>query len=169
MKAVAGILKTACVLVYIVIFLSLAIASPILFGYRPVVVLSPSMQPAYPVGSIIYYKKAAFEDISVGDVITFRLGDSSLGTHRVVEIDVEKKSFTTKGDNNPSNDINPVEYSRVAGKATSFAVPYAGYFTKYVQRWQMVVLMGGILLLGLLTVPDKKKKLVTASEYFKDL
>ena len=40
--------------VYLCIAGYLLIAAPMLAGYRPVVVLSGSMEPAFPVGSVIY-------------------------------------------------------------------------------------------------------------------
>ena len=43
------------------------------------------MEPTYPVGSLIYYKAASFEDIKENDAITFRVDDDTLVTHRVIE------------------------------------------------------------------------------------
>jgi len=74
MRLFAGIAKMLSWLVYAAIFAALAIAAPILFGYRPVAVLSGSMEPAYPVGSIIYYKAADFNEINAGDAVTFKIG-----------------------------------------------------------------------------------------------
>ena len=72
--------------VYICIAAYLLIAAPLILGYHPVVVLSGSMEPAFPVGSIIYYKETPCDKIQAGEIITFHAGDGgSLVTHRVVE------------------------------------------------------------------------------------
>ena len=143
--------------VYVAIVLSLLIAAPIMFGLRPVVVLSGSMEPAMPVGSIIYYKPATFEEISSGDAITFSIGEGSLATHRVIEVHEEDKSFTTKGDANPSEDTSPVLFSNVAGRALDVAIPYAGYFITYSQNWYVIAGMGLVLVIGLFITSNKEK------------
>ena len=132
-------------------------AAPILAGYRSVIVLSGSMEPAYPVGSIMYYKAVDFDSIAIGDAITFKIGESALATHRVVKKNEEEQSFVTKGDSNPSEDMEPVAYEAVVGRATDFAIPYAGYFAHYIQNVYIIVIMGVILLIGMLLIPDKKK------------
>ena len=152
-----GLIKTLNWVVYIILIISIAAVAPLLFGFRPVVVLSPSMEPAYPVGSLIYYKSAEFGEIRSGDAITFEIGGNNLATHRVVEVIAGTQEFVTKGDNNPSNDPNPVSYARVAGKTTPFAVPYLGFFTQALRNWQAIAVMAVILLLGIFVVPGKKK------------
>ena len=112
--------------VYLCIAGYLLIAAPMLAGYRPVVVLSGSMEPTFPVGSVIYYKAASFEQIQEGDPITFHAGeDGSLVTHRVVEKQELSSDFITKGDANETADPNPVSYDRVAGRASDVKIPYA--------------------------------------------
>lgn len=137
--------------VYLCIAGYLLIAAPILAGYRPVVVLSGSMEPAFPVGSVIYYKKASFEQIQEGDSITFHAGeDGSLVTHRVVEKQELSRDFITKGDANETADPVPVSYDRVAGRTADMCIPYAGYFVAYGRKPQIIGVLGGILLLGIL-------------------
>lgn len=156
MKVLLGILKTLSCLVYIIIFIALAIASPLLFGYKPVVVLSGSMLPDYPVGSVTYYKQVDFDEIEVGDVITFDLGEDSLATHRVIEINEATQEFTTKGDNNETNDSSPVSYTEVQGETVNLVIPYAGYFICYVQNWYVIAVCAVILILDLIFTKEKK-------------
>jgi len=160
LKVLAGIFRVLSWGVYAVIILSLLVAAPIVFGYRSVIVLSGSMEPAYPVGSVIYYKAADFDNIAVGDVITFGIGENALATHRVVRKNEAEQSFVTKGDSNPSEDMEPVAYSAVVGKTANVAIPYAGYFAKYIQNMFMIVIMGVILLVGMLVIPDKRNKIL---------
>jgi len=160
MRLLSAILKILSFAVFIVIIAMVAIAAPILFGYHPAAVLSGSMEPVYPMGSIIYYKAAEFDDINVGDAVTFRVGQGVLATHRVLVKDVENRSFITKGDNNPSKDTTPLPYGRVAGKSTDFNIRYAGYFTNKLQNWRVIAIFAGILLLGVFVKPRKQKKYI---------
>ncbi|SHJ31001.1 signal peptidase I [Hespellia stercorisuis] len=135
----------------------IAVASPMLFGNRPVVVLSGSMEPSYPVGSLTYYHAAAFEEIKAGDVITFKAGDS-LVTHRVEEKNDLSRTLITKGDHNETQDINPVKEADLVGKTSTIAVPYLGYIVSYGRNMTVIILMGAILLISyLLDVLDKKQ------------
>ena len=109
MKIVKGLVGIASGIVYACILCYLLIASPMIAGYKPVVVLSGSMEPTYHVGSVIYYKHTAFANIQVGDTITFRAGTDGMVTHRVTSKSELSRTFTTKGDANPSEDPSPVE------------------------------------------------------------
>ena len=164
MAVLSGIMRVLTWLVYIAIAAALLMSAPLIFGYQPVVVLSGSMEPAYPVGSILYYKSADFEEINEGDVITFAIGEGSYATHRVVEKDRDARSFITKGDNNPSNDVSPVEYDRVAGKALGFAIPYAGYFKEMAFHWYTIAIAFLIILAGTIVSPAKENKKTSSRE-----
>lgn len=105
-----------------------------LVGLRPFVVLSGSMEPEYHVGSLIYVKDTAPEDIEVGDPITFVLNkDLTVATHRVVEIDDQAQHFITKGDANEFKDANPVHFNNLIGKPV-MTIPKIGYFVNYIQN-----------------------------------
>lgn len=141
-------------IVYICIIAYLAIAAPLIVGFHPVVVLSGSMEPTYGVGSIIYYKAASFEEIQVGDPITFQNGEEGvMVTHRVVEKHGDRMSFETEGDANGSRDPGEVPYDNVVGKASLFCIPYAGYFVTAGRQPAFIAAMVFILLAG--TVIDK--------------
>lgn len=126
-----------------------------LFGYTPFVVLSGSMEPAYPTGSLIYVKKAAPETVQPGDPITFHLSGGLVATHRAVEIDRTEKTFTTKGDANKVADGNPVAYASLIGIPV-FCVPKLGYVSAFLSQPPGMYLgwaaIGAVLLLMLL--PD---------------
>lgn len=57
-----------------VIAVCVPITVPKLMGYEIYDIVSGSMEPEIPVGSVIYVKAAAPEDIQEGDVIAFRRG-----------------------------------------------------------------------------------------------
>lgn len=133
-----------------------------IIGYKPVVVLSGSMEPAYPVGSLIYYKTASFEDIDKNDAITFYIDSDTLVTHRVVVKNEISQTFVTKGDANPTNDADPVEYKNVAGKALEIYLPVIGSVFASSVKYIAVAVIGGILLLNIilsnLIVDEKQPK-----------
>ncbi|WP_409969931.1 signal peptidase I [Bengtsoniella intestinalis] len=158
MNVLLAMFKGLAYAVYGVILLCLLIGAPMLLGYHSAMVISGSMEPNYPVGSITYYKQTAFENIQEGDVITFDLGETSLATHRVVAVNAADQTFTTKGDANETQDVNPVAYSKVEGKTIGFAIPYAGYFVTYVKSMTVIIPCAAILIIDLLLTPKDKKK-----------
>lgn len=147
MKILNYAFKLLSYIVIAAIVVYVTIAAPIILGYRPVVVLSGSMEPTYPVGSIIYYHKCDFEKLSVGDAITFQ-AEGSLVTHRITTVNGLSRTVVTKGDNNLSEDPVPVEENEIVGKATSFAIPYAGYFVTYGKKPIAIAVMAAILLIN---------------------
>ena len=79
-----------------------------LFGYRPILVLTGSMEPYMMTNSIAITEEVdSMEDIAVGDVVTYRVkseGGKTLNiTHRIIQID-EDGFILTKGDNNHVSD-----------------------------------------------------------------
>lgn len=87
---------------------------------------SGSMEPKYPVGSVVLVKEVDAQSIQVGDVITYVFNeDNFLVTHRVVDVDTVNRTFTTKGDANSKQDPNPVRWENTVGKVV-FCVPRMG-------------------------------------------
>ena len=125
LKKIFSILANVC---YIGISIYILVCLPLLFGYKPLVVLSGSMEPTYKVGAIIYYE--SFDEIKKDDVIVFSNSDDSFVTHRVVELKGDK--YVTKGDANESVDAELVEVHNIKGKAIKFNIPYLGYYVQYV-------------------------------------
>lgn len=150
-KVLSGVIYVAVAFVFIIV-------GPSLLGNRPVVILSGSMEPAYPVGSITYYRTVPFEEISIGDVITFSISDEGvLATHRVINIDISGQSFTVKGDNNETKDSNTIFYSEVRGKTVDFAIPYAGYYISCIRKWYVLIILETVLVLNMI-IGSKQEK-----------
>lgn len=122
------------VLVILVVVLALLLVGVRLVGLRPMCVLSGSMEPTYHVGSLIYVKPCAPEDVQVGDPITFVVNeDLDVVTHRVVSIDAENQHFYTKGDANDAPDGAPVYFKNLIGRPV-FTIPYLGYVSNWVSN-----------------------------------
>ena len=108
--------------------LGLIVAVPHLLGYEQYVVVSGSMEPAIPVGSLVMAKPVKPAELQVGDVIVFyteRHIDTPV-THRVVENRIDEREVITKGDANAANDINPVLYENIDGKVARH-IPRIGF------------------------------------------
>ena len=56
-------------------------------GWRPVVLLSDSMAPGAPAGSLLLVRPVTPDDVEVGDVVTVPLGGDGRVTHRVVALE----------------------------------------------------------------------------------
>lgn len=132
----------------IVVFL--AVAAPLVAGYHPVVVLSGSMEPAYPVGSVAYYKSCDFSELKGGDAITFEAGSDGLVTHRIARIDELTQTVVTKGDANDTEDPNPVESSEIKGKTGNIRIPYVGFFVQRAKDPPILIIAALILVIDYL-------------------
>lgn len=91
-----------------------------LFGYRPVFVLTGSMEPYMLTNSICVTEKVDdLDDIAVGDVVTFHIegksGKNLNITHRIIGID-ENGIISTKGDNNRVTDNLPLTIDNIDAK-----------------------------------------------------
>lgn len=103
------------VLILVVVILScLPVTIPRFLGYEPYNVLSGSMEPEIPVGSIIFVKPAEPTEVLSGDIIAFQSGDSVI-CHRVTRNQQVEGQFTTKGDANAEADMNTVPYAALIG------------------------------------------------------
>lgn len=115
------------ILAVFTILLCAALAIPKAAGLEAYVVASGSMEPAIPVGSIVYSKAVDPALLDKGDVIVFR--DDSRGTapitHRVVRNDTASGTLVTKGDANANIDPRSAEYSDVIGRV-AMHVPHIG-------------------------------------------
>lgn len=147
----------------ILIILLLAVGvfiAPRMFGITPMVVLSGSMEPTYPVGSLIFVEKVDPATLSKDDNVSFTLGQSeTVVTHRVVENNVETKQITTKGDANQSEDASPAGYSNVIGKAKNFAIPFLGFVGVFINSTAGYIVLGTlfVVLVIISFLSDKKK------------
>lgn len=112
-------------------------------------VTSGSMEPAIPVGALIHVSDYELEQLSKGDVITYRVSDS-LVTHRIVEVlkqettriyemggekeerKVMRYEYVTKGDANNDIDKEQVSAGDIVGKYV-WHVPKVGYVAEFVK------------------------------------
>jgi signal peptidase len=98
-----------------------------LLGFQPMGILSGSMEPSYHVGGLVFINtNVEAEDIAPGEVVAFYLRQDTVVTHRVVAVDADARTFTTKGDANNTEDLAPVPFDNLIGRA-AFHIPMMGY------------------------------------------
>ena len=104
--AVCSVLGTLLLIIIVTVYLPITV--PRAFGYEIYTVISGSMEPAIPTGSLVYVKYIQPEEIQTEDVIAFygTDADGSIVTHRVVSNSAAMGNFITKGDANSDNDMN---------------------------------------------------------------
>lgn len=161
LKKVWNVVST--VLVSLMVLCAVFLMGSRLLGYQCFNVISPSMEPEYSVGDLIYVKDVDPSTIKVGDVITFVVNeDLVVGTHRVVRVDAEKQHFYTKGDANDIEDQNPVHFNNVIG-VPQFAIPMLGFISNFVQNppGVYITVAVGVILIFAVFLPDM---LVTKKE-----
>jgi signal peptidase len=139
---VAAVLGLACVL---------AVAAALLTGWRPVVLVSGSMAPAMPAGTLVVTRPVHPDDLRAGDVVTVPLpGTDSLVTHRVVDVDraTAPPTATLRGDANDADDPHAYPLTDPVRRAV-LHVPHVG---RAVQGAPAVVLGAGAAALVVLAL-----------------
>ncbi|HYO61773.1 MAG TPA: signal peptidase I, partial [Actinomycetota bacterium] len=102
----AALLKGAATVsgTVVVIVLLVATIGPRLLPYRTFTVLSGSMEPTIPVGSMIFDREVDASKLARGDVITFHPPGQAdkLVSHRIVRVEETKRGsfLVTRGDSN---------------------------------------------------------------------
>ena len=139
--AVVGV---ACIAVF---------AASLLFGVRPLVVISGSMEPTIPVGSVVFSAQVPASELKEGSIATVeRPRNLGLVTHRVVK-SVEPSSgvyeLTLKGDANAQEDPEPYTV-QTAGKYVWHVIGL-GYIASFLQSQggMIFALAAGLLVLAL--------------------
>ena len=114
---------------------------PALFGYRPVVVTSGSMEPAIRTADVVVTAGTDGNDLNVGMVIDHDAGDAST-LHRIVE--VTDSGYRTAGDANSVADSVLVAAQRVRGIGL-VVVPFLGhpYLWSRSGQWLQLLLLAG--------------------------
>lgn len=116
----------------LVVGVFLAVAFPQLVGANEsYVVTSDSMSPAMEAGAVVFVDDVPTEQLSEGEVITYRLSGERV-THRIVAVREadDTREFKTKGDPNEQADPGWVEADRVVG-VVAFDVPLVGYVVSF--------------------------------------
>ena len=131
-----GLGLSAGLLAFVVLLGALVIVVPWAAGATPMTILTQSMVPTYPPGTLVIVKPLPADEIRIGDAITYQIesGKPDVVTHRVTSIIASsdgKKTFITKGDNNSFADEKPVIPDQIRGRVW-YSVPWIGYLNTFV-------------------------------------
>lgn len=139
------------VLILMVVVICLPLTVPRFLGYELYAIVSGSMEPSIPVGSVVYAKAAEPGGIQPGDVVVFYGGHASdtVITHRAVENHTAEQELLTKGDANDGNDMLPISYSNVIGKV-ELSIPLLGFLLPLITGISGKIYLAGILIAGVL-------------------
>lgn len=130
-----------------------------LFGFRPYMVLSGSMEPNLQVGDIVVSKNVSQNQVEIGDIITFEDENGATITHRVVDIIIKdgKKLYQTKGDNNSAKDVGLVSIENVKGEYT-FKISGAGRIVTQIITPRGLILIILIMTIGYINTSKKSDR-----------
>ena len=112
---------------------------PQVMGYSILQVLTGSMEPTIPEGSMLLIQQTEPDTLQPGDIISFfspdPLLDGALNTHRIQEVlnGGDTLEFITKGDANFLEDQQPVSARQVVGKVI-FISPMLGKFVRLISN-----------------------------------
>jgi signal peptidase len=138
---------------FVVALAVILVGIPKIAGATPLTVLTGSMEPRYPPGTLIYVLPVKTADVRMGDVITYQIetGQPAVISHRVIAINSPangKRTFILKGDNNSAADPDPVVPGQIQGRLW-YAVPLVGWVNSAlngVNRAWYVDVIAGLLL-----------------------
>jgi signal peptidase I len=162
----AGLLAT------VVALAALLIVVPFVSGSTPMTILTSSMEPHLPPGTLVIVKPTPVDEIRIGDVLTYQIrsGDPAVVSHRVISVNsVSDGTFTfiTQGDHNGSPDEKPVIEAQVRG-VVWYSVPWVGYLATAVngenRYWLVpalaIPLLGyaGYMIVSAITGARRKKR-----------
>ncbi len=137
---------------------------PDVFGYKPMIVLSGSMETSIHTGDLVFVKIVDTTTLKKDDVIAFRNEQDTVTTHRIAEIVYENGNqyFKTKGDANNSEDANLVAMEDVEGIYVG-KIAGLGKFLMFMQKPMglcvvlLVILVIGLIWLYIVNKRDEKK------------
>ncbi|CAH0185082.1 signal peptidase I [Rhodococcus fascians] len=140
-------------LLFVVAVLLASIVVPKLGNAMPLTVLTSSMEPTYPPGTLIVVRQTDVENLGVGEAITYQIksGEPGVITHRIVGTTFDKDGkqlYITQGDNNSAPDQDPVRPVQVRGTVW-YSIPYLGYVNNWITGERRSVFVG-VVVAGLL-------------------
>lgn len=107
---------------------------PAIFGYKPFIVMSGSMESEIWTGDLIFVKKVDGNSLEVNDIVAFRTEDNAVVTHRIVKkYNAAEVKYATKGDNNDSDDVDLVNASDIEGKYVG-RIPKVGSWLLFISK-----------------------------------
>jgi signal peptidase len=131
-----GVSLSGALLVLVFALALLVIVIPKVSGGIPLTVLTSSMIPHFPPGTLLVDVPVTASQLRIGDVATYQVQSGKPGviTHRIIAIQSDsngKREFQFKGDNNTLPDPEPVVAAQIQGRVW-YSLPLLGYVNSFV-------------------------------------
>jgi signal peptidase len=141
------------------LILVLFFVMPHILGINFFTILSGSMKPAIPIGSVVVVGSIGAVDIETGDIIAYSTRDNKdkVVVHRVIEVMIDKDSlnFLTAGDANLNPDGYAIPADDVIGKVW-FNMPLLGYLSHLIKTKLGFFLLIGIPGIAIISLEIRK-------------
>ena len=141
------------IIVIMVIFMCIPFVVPKVIGVNVYEVVTSSMAPELPVGSVVYVQTCKADEVKVGDIISFYVGtdEENIISHRVVEINVDEQGdffFITKGDANSDIDSMQVDVKHFVGKV-KFKINNISWLVRLFDTSTGIIILIGLIIISL--------------------
>ncbi|TFD74572.1 signal peptidase I [Cryobacterium sp. Sr8] len=149
-----GVALSGALLLLVLALAVILIVVPKVAGGVPLTVLTSSMEPRLPPGTLIVVRPVNPDDLRIGDVVTYQIQSGKPGviTHRIIAVASSSdgsRSFTLQGDNNGAPDSEQVIEAQIQGRLW-YSLPYIGYVNNGVngENKAWIVPVAAVLLLS---------------------
>jgi len=169
-----GLGLSAAVLLLVIAIAVLVIVVPKVAGATPLTILTSSMEPGLPPGTLIVVQPADVDDLAAGDIVTYQIrsGEPEVITHRIIAITASTsgdRTFVLQGDNNSDPDPDAVLPEQIQGRVW-YSVPFIGHVNNAMngenRAWIVPVVAvllfayaGYMIASGLVGAPRRKRAL----------
>ena len=165
LKYLGFIILASLAFIFIWVFIQTKIRPneiPSVFGYKPFIVLSGSMETEIYEGDLALVKVIDANKLKVNDIIAFRDDEKYVVTHRIVEIIKDNDgevAFVTKGDNNNAKDEGTVKLKDVEGIYVKKISGFGNVILVMQKPVTLAITLVIIVLIGLLWISSSNNKL----------
>lgn len=115
---------------------------PSVFGIKPTIVLSGSMEPDIKIGDLIFIHKTDPSQLNEGDVICYIASEKAI-THRIIDITTSENGeirYVTQGDANNTADQLAVSVDQIEGIWNGGRIQGLGNLILYMQTTTGMIL-----------------------------
>lgn len=148
-----GVALSGALLLLVLALAVILIVIPKVAGGMPLTILTSSMEPGLPPGTLIVVRPVNPDDLRIGDVVTYQMQSGRPGviTHRIIAVVSSSdgsRSFTFQGDNNAAPDSEQIREVQIQGRLW-YSVPLVGFVNTGVngpnKSWVIPVAAGLLL------------------------
>ncbi len=142
------------VIVSLVLLVSVAVSVGMMLGFKPDVVVTDSMEPTIPVNSLVVVQPVEWEDIQVGDHISYYLKKEGQVTNYIHRVSAKGSDYLIMvGDNPTASGIRDIISKDCIQGREVFVVPFVGGVFVWVKNNSILAFMILFtLVIGLLLV-----------------